>query len=188
MTSTKLGAALLIALAIPLAACGSSSSNSGGGSPGATSQAQGLELASCIRSHGVPNFPDPSSSGSGAVQIQQSSRVGSGPSTEVNGVPVKGPAFQAAMQACRKYLPSGGRPSAAKTAQIKAQALAMARCMRAHGVPNFPDPQFQTGPGGGFGIRLGGPGVDPQSPAFQAAQKTCGGIFGGAGIRLKAAG
>jgi hypothetical protein len=52
--------------------------------------------------------------------------------------------------------------------------------MRSHGVPNFPDPQFETGPGGGVGIRLGGPGVNPNSPAFQTAEKACGGIFGGA--------
>ncbi len=139
-----------------------------------------LAFANCVRSHGVPNFPDPTNNRNGGIAIQQSDRAGSGPSTKVNGVPVNGPAFQSAMQACRKYLPNGGHPSAAKTAQMKAKALAMARCMRSHGVPNFPDPQFQTGPGGGFGVRLGGPGVNPNSPAFQTAQKACGSIFGGA--------
>ena len=56
-------------------------------------------------------------------------------------------------------------------------ALAYARCMRAHGVPNFPDPQTTGGgigqPGGiGFG---GGPGFDPRhpSPQFQAANRAC---------------
>ena len=38
----------------------------------------------------------------------------------------------------------------------------MSRCMRSHGVPNFPDPQFQTGPGGGFGVRIGGAGHQPE--------------------------
>jgi hypothetical protein len=46
-------------------------------------------------------------------------------------------------------------------------------------VPDFPDPEFRSGSGGGFGIRVGGPGINPNSPAFQAAQKACGGIFGG---------
>ena len=58
----------------------------------------------------------------------------------------------------------------------------MSRCMRSHGVPNFPDPTFQSGPGGGVGvgIKIGnGSGIDPSSPAFQAAQKECGSIFGG---------
>jgi hypothetical protein len=168
-------AATLAASAL-IAACGSSSpGNSGAGKP---SHAQEIAFASCVRSHGVPNFPDPTSNGRGGLQIQQSDRSGSGPSTAVNGVKVNGPAFQSALQACHRYLPSGGAPSPAKTAQIKAQALAMARCMRTHGVPDFPDPQFQSAPGGGFGIRIGGPGVDPKSPAFQAAQKSCGGIFG----------
>jgi hypothetical protein len=54
-------------------------------------------------------------------------------------------------------------------------------------VPNFPDPQFPSG-SGGFGIRIGGPGVDPNSPAFQAAQKACGKIFGGAPTLARAPG
>jgi hypothetical protein len=162
--------------AVLLAACGSSGSNRSSSQSAVRGEA--LALATCIRSHGVPNFPDPSNNGRGGLLIQQSQRSGSGSSMEVNGVLVSAPAFKAAMQACRKYLPNGGTPSPAKTAQLKAQALAMARCMRSHGVPSFPDPQFQTGPGRGFGIRLGGPGINPQSPAFQAAQSVCGPIFG----------
>lgn len=97
---------------------------------------------------------------------------------KVDGVPVNGPAFQAAMRECRSYLPHGGRPTAAQTAKAKAQALAMSRCMRSHGVPNFPDPTFQTGPNGNVGVRLSGAGVDPSSPAFQAAQKACASVGG----------
>ena len=136
-----------------------------------------------MRSHGVSNFPDPSGSGGGLrLQVQKTPN-----STSVNGVEVNGPVFQSAMTACRSYLPNGGHPTAAQTAKAKAQALAMSRCMRTHGVPNFPDPQFQSG-AGGFGIRIGGPGVDPNSPAFQAAQKACGQIFGGAPALAKAPG
>lgn len=41
--------------------------------------------------------------------------------------------------------------------------LAFARCMRANGVPNFPDPNGQSG-------QLGpASGIDPNSPAFQSA-------------------
>lgn len=43
-----------------------------------------------------------------------------------------------------------------------------AACMRAHGVPNFPDPSAQGA------IQIGsGSGIDPNSPTFQAAQTTC---------------
>ncbi len=171
--------AAILAAGVPLAACGSSSpGTSTGASAVAAKRASGIAFANCIRSHGVPNFPDPGSNGNGGLQIADSHRSGSGPSLQVDGVAVNGPAFQAAMQACRSYMPHGGQPSPAQTAKIKAQALAMSRCMRSHGVPNFPDPQFGTGPGGGFGIRLGGPGIDPQSPAFKAAQQACGSIFG----------
>jgi len=104
----------------------------------------------------------------------------------VNGVEVNGPAFQSAMTACKSYLPNGGTPSASQTAKIKSQALAMARCMRSHGVPNFPDPKFRSGPNGGVGVELGGSGIDPNSPAFQAAQKDCGSIFGGATLKAPA--
>jgi hypothetical protein len=54
--------------------------------------------------------------------------------------------------------PSGKSPN---------QALQFARCMRAHGVSNFPDPA-------GHGIQIGpGSGINPQSPAFQTAQNAC---------------
>jgi len=46
--------------------------------------------------------------------------------------------------------------------------LAFAACMRADGVPNFPDPQ----PGGGFDIS-GAQGVNPAAPSFRAAQSKC---------------
>ena len=177
----------LVVAVLGLAACGSSRPDTGGAttSQGASAadQAKALAFARCMRSHGVSNFPDPSGSGGGLrLQVQKTPN-----STSVNGVEVNGPVFQSAMTACRSYLPNGGHPTAAQTAKAKAQALAMSRCMRTHGVPNFPDPQFQSG-SGGFGIRIGGPGIDPNSPAFQAAQKACGKIFGGAPTLAKAPG
>ena len=181
----------LLAATVGLAACGSSRPNTGGATTdqgnSAAAQARALSFSRCMRSHGVPNFPDSPVSGSGGFRIQVQ-KGSNGTSASVNGVPVNGPAFQSAMQACRSYLPNGGHPSAAQTAKAKAQALAMSRCMRSHGVPNFPDPQFGTGPGGGFDVRIGGAGVDPNSPAFQAAQKACGSIFGGAPTVAKAPG
>jgi hypothetical protein len=50
----------------------------------------------------------------------------------------------------------------------------LADCMRAHGVPNFPDP------GAGGGIQLPA-GVNPQAPAFEAAQNACSKLTPGAG-------
>jgi len=175
----------LLAVVLGLTACGSARPNTGGAttSQGADPAAAGkaLAFAECMRSHGVSNFPDPSG-GELRLQIQRSP---SG-TTNVNGVEVNGPAFQSAMTACRSDLPNGGHPTAAQTAKAKAQALAMSKCMRAHGVPNFPDPQFRNGPGGGVDVQI--TGVDFNSPAFQAAAKVCGSIFGGAPTVTKAPG
>jgi hypothetical protein len=54
---------------------------------------------------------------------------------------------------------------------MQRQALKFSACMRGHGEPNFPDPDFRNG---GVGIHIGsGTGIDPRSPQFQAAQKAC---------------
>ena len=176
----------LAGAALSLTACGGTSSPGAGGSTSpedtAANNSKALQFAGCMRSHGVPNFPDPSG-GQIRLQIQQTPN-----STSVNGVEVSGPAFKSAMQDCQSYLPNGGHPTAAQTAEGKSRALAMSRCMRSHGVPNFPDPQFQTGPNGGIGIRISGAGINPSSPAFQTAQKECGSIFGGAPTVAKAPG
>jgi hypothetical protein len=83
---------------------------------------------------------------------------------------------------------AGGSTSPQDTAANNSKALQFAQCMRAHGVPNFPDPQFQTGPNGSVGVRISGAGVNPNSPAFHAAAKDCGSIFGGAPVTAKAPG
>jgi hypothetical protein len=58
-------------------------------------QALALKLADCMRSHGVPNYPDPKVSGG-----VMSEHLGSS-----SGVNSNSPAFQRAQQACRQYLP-----------------------------------------------------------------------------------
>ena len=181
--------AILLCLAgagLSLAACGGTSSPGAGGSTSpqdtAANNSKALQFAQCMRAHGVPNFPDPTG-GHIDLQVQKTPN-----STSVNGVQVNGPAFQSAMKSCQSYLPNGGHPTAAPTANAKSKALAMSKCMRTHGVPNFPDPQFQTGPNGSVGVRISGAGVNPNSPAFQAAAKDCGSIFGGAPVTAKAPG
>jgi hypothetical protein len=165
-----------LAATLLIAACGSSKDPSNDPSS-ASLKSAGLQFASCMRSHGIPNFPDPGANGGGGLQIQSSQRNGQGQTMTVDGVPVNAPAFQSAMNTCQKYMP---RPKALPggIAQVKANALKMAQCMRSHGVPNFPDPTVKSGPGGGIGVQLGGAGVDPQSPAFEAAQRKCKPLMG----------
>ena len=59
----------------------------------------------------------------------------------------------------------GSSGNANTDASKAAGALAFARCMRAHGLSNFPDP----GSGGGLQIT----GLNPRSPAFRSAQQVC---------------
>jgi hypothetical protein len=117
-----------------------------------------LAYSKCMRSHGVLDFPEPNSQGNTVIN--------GGPGSDLNpGSPV----FQAASRACAAYQPPG--PTPAQEVKMLAQALKFSQCMRAHGLPNFPDPKVLNG---GIGIRIGpGTGLDPSSPQFQAAQQAC---------------
>jgi hypothetical protein len=150
------------------------SGGGGGGTPhfalklnatGATAE----KYAACIRAHGVPSFPDPNAEG----VITGGESGGFNPGS---------PAFQRAQQVCRKLLPNGGQPSPEQIAKAQQSALAFSKCMRAHGVNDFPDPQISDG-----GIRLslrGGPGSDlnPTNPTFRRAQQACQGKLGVKGV------
>jgi hypothetical protein len=97
-----------------------------------------------MRSQGVPNFPDPDSSG----QIPKGDAQQFGVNTSQ---------YQAAQQACRHLLPTGGSlhqqeyqcmqngdcPPALVQLMLTADRK-LARCMRSHGVPNFPDPTIDS--------------------------------------------
>lgn len=63
--------------------------------------------------------------------------------------------------------PTTSTPASSQT-QLQQDALKYSECMRANGVPAFPDPQ----PGGGFVFQAGS-GVNPSSPAFEAAHAKC---------------
>jgi hypothetical protein len=132
---------------------------------------QALKLSQCMRAHGVSNFPDPN--GQGVIQG--------------SGIDPNSSAFQRAQQSCAKALGAGhGTRSPAQIAQAQAAALAFSKCMRAHGVPGFPDPKFSSS-GGGISISIRGSAgtLDPSSQIFQKAQQTCGSLLPGrAGAKL----
>ncbi len=163
----------ILGAALPLAACGGSSSSQSATNAASTKSSKALAFAQCMRSHGVSNFPDPSG-GRLNLQIQRTPN-----STAVNGVEVNTPAFQSAMNACKADLPNGGNPSPPSASQ-RAAALRFAQCMRSHGLPDFPDPQVFSN---GVRIQGGGPDgakLDPNSPAFKGAQQACRSLMKGA--------
>lgn len=66
----------------------------------------------------------------------------------------------------------GGSPAASASpfgpAAMTAEALAYAKCMRSHGITNFPDPSGQ-----GRGPMFPTANIDPHTPQYQSADKTC---------------
>jgi hypothetical protein len=116
-------------------------------------EAEALQYAACMRSHGVPDFPDPTvQNGSVGFSI-----------TAGDGVDQNSPQYQSARQACSSL--RGGGTANSGSGNL-AKELKFAQCMRSHGVPDFPDPNTN----GGFS---GTSTVNPSSPTFQNAQSTC---------------
>jgi hypothetical protein len=151
------GAVLLIA------GCGGSSSTGSSALPASSSSRnsakvgqQFVAFAACMRSHGEPGYPDPQISSSGGQVHVQISPGGLDPNS---------PAFKSASGQCHRYLPNGGAPPH-DTPQNRAQQVKYADCMRAHGVPNFPDPSQD----GGFDLPAG---LNPQAPRFEQAVQAC---------------
>jgi hypothetical protein len=175
-------AALIIAtavLALPSAAfAGSPSSAVANGSINARASTlsqpdvqQALAYSHCMRAHGVLKFPDPNSSGAipkvGLQQLDVSSIV-----------------FQAAQTACQRLLPNSGESSQAWDQLTLNTLWKFARCVRAHGVPNWPDPLAESDPGqpGTPGFpRNFPPGVDTNSPVVKNAINKCQHLLAGIG-------
>ncbi len=120
-----------------------------------------VAYSQCMRSHGVPNFPDPA----GGVL----------PKVSAQALGVSSSRLQVAQGACQHLLPAtGGSLTASSIRQcylagvcpqaLVQQALSagreFAQCMRSHGVPDWPDPTLDT---------RGAPAFQHQRPASAAA-------------------
>ena len=108
-----------------------------------------------MRSQGVPNFPDPNAEG---VSVLPSS------------INQQSPAVLSAAKGCARLRPGGSGTSRIPESR-KLQLIAIAACMRKHGVPNLPDPMFRGGT-----VDLGGGqnfGINARSPAFEQAAAVC---------------
>jgi hypothetical protein len=119
-----------------------------------------VTYAHCMRSHGVPNFPDPSSSG----EI---------PKDKVVAAVVGNPQSPAAQRGCRHLMPKSGLgpPETGPPTRTRlADALSFAKCMRARGFPSFPDPtnQGQLTP-----QMVTAAGIDLHQPKLLSTGLTC---------------
>jgi hypothetical protein len=82
--------------------------------------------------------------------------------------------------ACSNGPSSPGATGSSTPSSAASNGLALAQCMRSHGITNFPDPRS----GGGIAINAGS-GVDPNSPQYQAAWKACQSKAGGGGSQAQ---
>jgi hypothetical protein len=148
--------ALLLAAPALLAACGgggshaAASASPSGSSAQSSARQNGVLFDSCIETHGFPDFPD------SAVSVN-----GDQLEIHIPGNLKREPQFQSVLQLCQRDLPGGGPQ--AKHVNI-AEEINFARCMRSHGITDFPDPL----PGGGWDV----PG-DTNTPQFEAAAHAC---------------
>jgi hypothetical protein len=133
-------------------------------SPGHGARPSGLLAYSvCMRAHGVPDFPEPSGSGGltgGKEAVIASLRQ------------VSAAKAQAAQSSCLHLLPGGslsGQPVYKITAQDQQDYLKAVACLRAHGFPAFPDPNFA---GGTVSFSVP-PSIDTNSAEFVQARQTC---------------
>lgn len=114
-----------------------------------------VAYAECMRSHGVKDFPDPNPNGGFTLNGGRGSDLDQ-----------SNPTYQRANQACKSLRP---QQSAQQRAQITAAMLKFARCMRSHGIRDFPDPsdgemKVQQKPGGD---------LDENNPQFKTARRAC---------------
>lgn len=159
-----------IAAAAVIAACGSSSPtpHSSGAATTSATFSGAVAYARCMRSHGVAGFPDPSSSGANSKQgiVRALQQAGNSRA-------------QAAQTACMHInagSPGTGGGSGAPTQARTAAFLAFARCIRRHGLANFPDPS----PSGELTQQMvTDAGINMQQPAVVQAADACVGVTHG---------
>jgi hypothetical protein len=132
-----MGIAAASILSVTLAACSGASAGSGSGGPGNAAAAGGQsheevvavvrELVACFRQHGEPDFPDGTVDDHNIVHFPDSAPR----------VP------DSTARACRSIfdrLPPQPTASPPVPHAVFEQWLAFARCMRAHGIHDWPDP------------------------------------------------
>lgn len=165
----QLQGAAAVALAVVAASCGGGTTPTvaqlgsttttavtagGPSSAGQTQLAKAEAYSRCMRSHGVPNWPDPVVTPDGGYGFR------------TTGIDPHSAAFQGATHACNTLVPGGWSSGRQLTATQQQAWLTWARCIRAHGMPGFPDPTFS---GSAVHVSTSASG----SPQLHAAMDAC---------------
>ena len=169
--------AIVAVAVLVVAGCGGNPTSTANRSSAAasTSSPSAVAYSVCMRAHAVPSFPDPDSSG----QL---------PKADAQHLGVSSSQLQAAQQACQSMLPNhGGVVDAgsidqcmmagdcprALVRQVLNEERNFSRCMRSHGVPNWPDPSIDSRGRPVFAISISKLGFDPYSPRVWAEGNQC---------------
>lgn len=158
---------------------GSSTGSEGSARAGGSTSPSAVGFSVCMRSRGVPNYPDPPQGappGFPAV-VSSAHEVGVSPAQ-----------LQAAERACYHTLPIDantlGRLSLAQceylgdcpralVQQAITQLEKYARCMRSHGLPRWPDPVIGANGAPYFVINPSKDGFDPHSSQVEDKDRIC---------------
>ena len=120
-----------------------------------------------MRSHGEPQFQNPTASGN-TIGFTVSPSLGIGT-----------PRYAGAVDVCERYLPFGAQNLVSPnlppgmqqriTQADEVDYLKAVDCMHSHGFPSIPDPTFTGG-----NVHIAVPkSIDTNSPIFQRALSTC---------------
>jgi hypothetical protein len=120
----------------------------------------------CARRHGMPGLPDPVMGAGGTVTLPGLTRI-----------PKPTPAVQSACAAQIRAVPSSGSTHALESASDIRALLRVARCMRAHGYPTWPDPNVR----GEFHVSSADAGTPVR---LSRAVTACGPLFPASGWHL----
>jgi len=149
-----LGAAAAV---LVLSACGGGTSTNSVAASEKSREQQFLKLSKCLREHGI-NVSTPT--GGGPIKVQ-----GAGNVTRQT--------IEGARSACKKYAPAQNDKLTPQQRVEREEAVQkFAKCMREHGIKV----EAKTSSGAiaiGIHPHAGEGGPNPESPAFEAAQKAC---------------
>ena len=125
---------------------------------GTANYQKALAYAQCMRAHGEPSYPDPTSNGGFIIDGRKDH--------------LNGQLMQSANETCQHLLPKTPPMTAARQKQVTAEALKYVACMRTHGIPDMPDPVVNA-QGVEFRIGTGTSKGGPVSAMVQNAMHAC---------------
>jgi hypothetical protein len=154
-TNGGLTIATAFGMALLLAGCGHGrpSSHDAEASQTGAGSTSAIAFSSCMRSHGLREFPDPDAQGE--LPKVAPRQLGASPAR-----------YDVAEEACQHLL----QPSTAQARQTQLGMLEFARCMRSHGLPGWPDPTVDGSGQPVFDLRGR---MDPDAPPASETADQC---------------